>query len=237
MKRLRETLRLDVKLQARNKLYAIGIFVALLLGITLRELTSLQNVGQGLVAFYVLGLGGTTFMFAASMMLVEKSQHTLQALRVSMLRTETYVASKVVSLSLFAAVESAIVYAIAARGVHTQYLWLLVGFFVLGAFYTLVGLALVAPYRSVTKFLLPSGSFVAMILQLPVLSLVGIGPRWLWWLIPTQAPALLMQAAFEPLETSEWIYATTMSGCMLIAAWYFCIARCSQYTGLARRNA
>lgn len=234
MSRLAHTLRLDAKLQAKNKLYAIGIFVALLLGLALRFITSGQSIGPSLVAFYVLGLGGTTFMFAASMLLLDRSQGTLSALRVSMLSAPDYIFSKVLTLTAFAGLESAIVYFIAGRGIPTNFLWLAAGLLVLGSFYTWIGLGMVAPYRSVTTFLLPYGSLTAMILQLPVLSLLEVGPPWIWWIIPTQAPLLLMQAAFEPLSQAQWIYAVSMSLLMLGLARRWSISRVATHTGLAR---
>lgn len=172
-------------------------------------------------------------MFAASMLLFDRSEGTLNALRVSRLTASEYVISKVLTLGVFSGIESAIVYLIAARGIPTNFLYLLLGLIVLGSFYTMLGIGLVAPFHSVTKFLLPTGTLVAMLLQLPVLSLAGIGSETLWWWIPSQAPLLLMKAAFEPLSPQEWIYASLMSVCMLIAAYFFSLYRCSRYAGLA----
>lgn len=225
MKRLLATLRLDVKLQARNQLYLIGVGVAVLMGLMVRYLVPVEYIGRGLAAFFVLGLGGTTFMFGASMLLLEKAEGTLEALRITGITTADYVGSKAITLTLFAIVESAIVYAISARGVPTDFGVLFVGAGVLGVFYTLVGVGLAAPYQVVTQFLLPTGTFVAMVLQLPFLSLVGVGPDWLWYLIPTQAPLLLLQGAFEPLEPWQWAYATGMSIAMVTAAATVCWRR------------
>lgn len=225
MKRLLATLRLDVQLQSRNQLYLIGTGTAVLLGLAVRYLFPVEAVGRGLAAFYVLGLGGTTFMFSASMLLLEKGERTLAALRVTMLRTSDYVLSKAITLTGFAVVESAIVYAIAARGVETDYGLLLLGAVVLGVFYTLVGVGLAAAYDAVTSFLLPTGALVAMILQLSFLSLVDIGPWWLWYLVPTQAPLLLFQAAFEPIAPWQWAYAGLVSVLSIVLAAFFCVAR------------
>lgn len=225
MTRLGATVKLDVVLQARSQLYALGLFSAVLLGLMVRFLVPEAHVGRGLAAFYVLGIGGTTFMFGASMLLLECGQRTLEALRTSMITTRDYVSSKVLTLTTFALVESAVVYAIAARGVPTHFGWLLLGLWVLAAFYTLVGVGLASAYDAITAFLLPVGAAVAMVLQLPFLSLLAVGPWWLWYLIPTQAPLLLIQAAFEPLATWQWAYAAGVSVGMLVAAWMWCGAR------------
>lgn len=223
--RLAATMRLDVKLQARNNLYGIGVFVAVMMGLMVRFLVPVDYVGRGLTAFYVLGLGATTFMFGASMLLLEKGERTLEALRTSMIRTSDYVLSKAVTLTAFAAVESLIVYAIAARGVDTNFGLLLLGMVVLGVFYTFVGLGLSASYDAVTTFLLPTGALVAMVLQFPFFSLLGIGPDALWYAIPTMAPLLILQAAFEPISQGQWLYAAGMSAASIAAAYAFCHAR------------
>lgn|GEM_PF-1055852 len=225
MSRLVATMRLDAKLQARNRLYAIGVFVALAMGAMVRFLVPEDSVGRGLTAIYILGLGSTTFMFGASMLLLEKGERTLQALRISMVTTGDYVMSKAITLTAFAIVEGLLIYAVAARGVDTQFGLLLLGMSVLGVFYTFVGLGLATSYEAVTTFLLPTGALVAMVFQFPFLSLLDVGPWWLWYVIPTQAPLLLLQAAFEPIETWQWIYAGVMSAAMLAGGWWYCRRR------------
>ena len=54
-------------------------------------------------------------MFVASLVLLEKSEGTLQALRAAPLPTRTYLLSKVVSLTTFAIIESLVTYIVATR--------------------------------------------------------------------------------------------------------------------------
>ncbi|MCB9745351.1 MAG: hypothetical protein H6740_22425 [Alphaproteobacteria bacterium] len=232
MSALVATMRLDAQLQARNSLYAIGLGVAVLVGLAVRFLVPAEHIGRGLTAFYILALGGTTFMFGASMILLERGERTLEALRVSMITTQDYVLSKVITLTAFSLVESAIVYAISARGVPTSYGLLLLGTLTLGVFYTLFGVGLAAAYDSVTRMLLPTGTLIGMLLQLPFLTLVGVGPEWLWCLIPSQGPLLLILSAFEPLEAWQWAYVAVVNPLILLAAWVFCRRRFTRYVGL-----
>lgn len=234
MKALLATLRLDVKLQHKNKLYAIGLGVALLLGLALRFLIPQEWLGRALPAFFQMGLGATTFMFAASMVLLERSERTLQALRVSPLTSALYVHSKLLTLVAFAILESLLIFAFASQGVVINMFYLLLGMAVLGGFYVYLGLILVAPFSSVTKFLLPTGTVAALITQLPALSVLEVGSKYLWWCIPTQAPLLLMRAAFEPISTQEWAYALGVSIVGLIVLGLVCVRRCADALGLAR---
>jgi fluoroquinolone transport system permease protein len=233
LRRLRATLLLDAKVQAKSQLYTIGLAVAVLLGGMLRFLVPVAYIGRGFAGFVLTGLGGTTFMFGAAMLLLERDAGVLAALRVTPLTTRDYVLSKTLTLTSFALVETAVVYAIAARGVPTSFPWLLLGAVVLGVFYTLVGLGLAAGYDVITRFLLPMGTTVAMVLQLPFLSLFGIGDWWMWAAVPSTAPMLLIQGAFEPLSTGQTVYALGMSVAMLAGAWTFCRRRFAVHVGLA----
>lgn len=223
---------LDVKLQARSRLYTIGVAVAVAFGLMLRFLVPEQHAGRGLVGFYLLALGGTTLMFGASLLFLEKGEQTLQALRVSMITSRDYILSKTLTLTAFALVESAIVFLVAGRGVDATLPLLVLGGAVLGAFYTVLGLALAAPHDAVTRFLLPTGAFFGMTLQLPFLFLVDVGPGWLWYLVPTQGPQLLLLAAFEPLTAGQWVYAVGMSIAMLVGTYAFCLRRFRRYIRL-----
>jgi len=234
MSRIAASIGLDVRLQARSRLYVIGVVVAVFMGVMVRFLVPIEHVGRGLTAFYILGLGSTTFMFGAAMLLLEKSEHTLQALRTSPLSPAEYVTSKALTLTAFSLVESAIIFAIAARGVPVNPALLVLGIGVLGVMSTLVGLGLAAAHDAVTSFLLPSGALVGMVAQLPFLTLIGFDTIVLWYLIPTQAPLLLIQAAFEPLAPWQWAYAAGMSAVGIGVAWWFCARRFRVHLGFGR---
>lgn len=226
------TLKHDLRLQARHNLYKIGLFVAVLLGLAGRWALPPAHAGRGLVAFYVLGIGGTTFMFGASMLLLEKGQGTLQALRVSPITTRDYLASKVLTLSAFALAESLVVLGLAGQGAAVSPGPLVAGILTLGAAYTLIGVGLAAGHEAVTSFLLPSGVAVAMVLQLPFLFLLGVGPAALWYAFPTQPALLLMLGAFEPLSAAQWGYAGLYGAGVVGGAYLFCRARFRRFVRL-----
>jgi fluoroquinolone transport system permease protein len=228
---LAATLKLDVRIQARVRLYAVGIFVAILLGCVGRFLIAADYAGRVLVLFYLTGLGGTTFMFSASLVLLEKSDGTLQALRATPLTSTTYIASKVITLTCFALIESAIVYVLAFFGVPLNPVPLLLGVVLLSVLYTLVGLGQVASHDSVTAFLFPGAMIVTAIMQLPVLYLVA--PELpLPWLVPTQGSLLLMLAASEVISTWQWVYAIVVSLVAIALAYWWTKIRFAKLIGL-----
>lgn len=195
--------------------------MAVALGLAGRFLFGPAHAGRVLAAFYLLGLGGTTYIFGASLVLLEKSEGTLQALRSTPLRSRDYIGSKVITLTAFALLESAIVYGVGFYGVPLDPLPLVLGITTLGVLYTFVGMGQVASHVSVTSFLMPGALLVGGVLQLPFLYVLDVGPDLLWYLIPTQGPLLLMLGAFEPLETWQWGYAVAMSLIAIgVAGWW-----------------
>lgn len=235
-RRLIATLALDVRVQAQSRLYAIGIFAAVLLGLGARWLLHATGdperyVGPALAAFYLLGLGGTTMMFGASTLLMEKSQGTLLALRVSPLTRTDYVTSKLLTLSGFAAVESFVIY-LGAGGWGVAPLPLLGGIVMLGVMYTYLGLGLASPHESVTSFLFPWTLLVSIVAQLPFFFVLGVGPEGLWYFIPTQAAVLLMLSATQSLEWWQWVYVVVVGGGGMIGCGWWCKTRFQRYLQL-----
>ena len=231
MNRLPATLRLDVRLQARSRLYAIGIGVAILLGLVGRFFVPPDYAGRMLAVFYLTGLGGTTYFFGGSLVLMEKSEGTLQALRVTPLTSTAYIASKVVTLTSFALLESGIVYVIGFLGVPLNPLPMILGVVCLGVIYTLVGLGQAAEHDSVTGFLLPGAAIVTGLLQLPVVYVFYA--NWpVAWIIPSHGSLLLMLGASEPLPIWHWIYALAVTAISILLAFWWARARFAKFINL-----
>ena len=233
MSLLSATLKLDVRLQARSKLYAIGIAMAILLGLAGRFFVHPDYAGRLLAVFYLAGLGGTTYMFGASLVLLEKSEGTLQALRTTPLTSTAYIASKVITLTSFAVLESAIVYAVAFFGVPLNPAPMIFGVVCLGVLYTLVGLGQVASHDSVTAFLFPGAVLVTLVMELPVFYVIA-GPSLPWYLIPTQGSLLLMLGATETLEIWQWAYAIVVSLVSIVLAFWWTKHRFARFIALQK---
>lgn len=234
MSALLATLRVDLRLQARNRLYAIGLAVAVAMGLLVRALVPEAYAGRTLAGLYVAAVGGTTGMFGAAMVLLARSDQTLAALRVTQLGTVRYAVSKAVTLTGFSFVESMIVYGIAAHDVPTRLPLLVLGLLLLGLLFTLFGIGLAAPFDSITRFLLPTATFAGLAMQLPILWLVGVGNWAAWGMIPTNPALVLLVGAFEPLSTAQWVYAGLGSALALALAWAFCLHRFRAHVRLDR---
>jgi fluoroquinolone transport system permease protein len=229
---LSATLKLDVRLQARSQLYSVGIAVAVLFGLLGRFFFDPAYAGRVLAAFYLMGIGGTTYMFGASLLLLEKSEGTLHALRTSPLTSSAYITSKAITLSSFAVIESVIVYAVAFFGISVSPLPMVLGVVCLGVLYTLIGMGQVASHDSVTSFLIPDAMAVGAVLQLPAFYILQLGPPWAWYLIPTQGPLILMLGASETLALWQWVYGVGMSVVSIVLAGWWAKLRFARLIGL-----
>lgn len=232
MSRLRSTMRLDVQLQVRSKLYHIGIVVAVLMGLAIRLLFSPSSMGTVLPSFVLVGIGGTTFMFVAGMVLLEKSERTIEALRLSPLRTRDYLLSKAVTLTAFAAVECIVVMAVAGFDVGLNPLPMAFGLLTLGLANTFIGMGLVAKHASVTTFMFPTALLVIGVLQLPLFGVMELGPPLLYHLIPTQGPYVLMLGAYTPLAAWQWVYGLVMSLALVVACYMYAQIKFRQHIRL-----
>ena len=197
MRALVTALRWDIVLQARNGFSWASAFVVLLVGGLLLAVPEAARANSGWVpAILVVNLQITTFFFVAGLMLLERDEGTLTALSVSPLTPAGYLATRTISLTILAAVETIALVLIAF---HPGRSWLLVlaGTMALGVIYTGLGAAIATRYASINAFLLPA-SLVVTLLLLPLLAHVGFAPRSLFLLHPIEPPLTLIRAAYAP---------------------------------------
>ena len=232
MSRFWAVVSLDVRVQSRSRLYAVGILAAVALGFSTRVLVPPEHLGRALPIIYLLGVGGTTYMFAASMVLSDKSSRTLDALRVSALRASEYLGSKAVTLSGFAVLESMTIYVVAGAPGLVEAGPLFCGAGLLGLSLALIGMGQVAPHDQVTSFLMPGAVFVTLVLQLPSAYALGLGPTWLWFLVPSHGPFLIMLSGAEELGVLRWCYALLMTAGFVALSFGYAMHRFRSHIGL-----
>ncbi len=221
MMRLGSTIKTDVVVQVRNRLYAIGIGVGVLLAVLLAWLAGADHLPRVVPATLLLFVGGTALFYVAGMIIFERDEGTLHAVIVSPLRTSEYLWSKIITLSLLATLESVTIVggAMLILSLFGAVPWpnvplLLVGILAIGVIYTLMGIVMIVRYRKITDFLIPVAVIVG-VLQLPFLHFLGLVEHPVFLIIPTSAPTMLMQGAFIPLAAWEWIYGIVYTAAMI----------------------
>lgn len=204
MTRLLATLRLDLLLQQRYGFLYAGVFstsvwIALLKALPLTVL----EVAVPLVLFLDLAIIG--FYFIAGMVLFEKGERTLFALVVTPLRFWEYLTSKLISLTLLAAIASLILIVITYKTKWNILLGIL-GIIFMSSISLLVGFIAVAPFKSLSSYLIPSQVY-ALLLYLPIIDYFRWWDSPLFYLLPTQGALLLLRGAFQSVELRQVLYA------------------------------
>lgn len=212
MTRLLAVMKNDAIIQARNNLYTIGIFVAVVTAVMVAWLGSANQLYAIVPTLLLLVVGGTTFLYVGALIFFEKDQGTINATIVSPVRPYEYLWSKITTLTGLAALEAVIMVGGAMLIMRffepvgmPNILLLLVGILAIGILYTLMGIILMVRYDKITDFLIPM-ALVVMILQLPFVYFWGVFEFPAFLVIPTSAPAMLMRGAFVPLAGWEWAY-------------------------------
>jgi fluoroquinolone transport system permease protein len=222
MNRLLAAMKINVMVQVRTNLYAIGIGAGVLVAVMLAWLAGPDDLPAWIPTLMLIVVGGSTMLYGAAMILFEKEQGTLRATIVSPMRPAEYLWAKIVTLTALAVLESIImvggtmlIMSFSERISLPNIPLLLIGIVAIGVMYTLVGIVLIVRYDKITDFLIPM-SAVAVVLQLPFLYFIGWVDSPLLLIIPTSAPTVLMQGAYGPLESWEWIYTTVYTAALII---------------------
>lgn len=196
-------LRWDVVLQARNGFYWASAFVVLVVGGLLLAVPEAARANGAIwvPAILAVNLQITTFFFMAGLMLLERDEGTLTALAVSPLTPAGYLATRTVTLTALAAVET-IVLVLIAFDAGRSWLLVLSGTAALGVIYTGIGAVVATRYASINALLLPA-SLVVTLLLAPLLGHLGLAPRRLFLLHPIEPALTLIQAGYAPATSGE----------------------------------
>ncbi|MCZ6617878.1 MAG: hypothetical protein O7E57_07070 [Gammaproteobacteria bacterium] len=222
MNRLINTIRLDSLLQARNKVYLIIAVAAFALAFALSAVFTPEQL-HFFMPLVVLGsVSLTTVFLVGVLILLERGEGTLEVVLVSPLRSSEYLASKLITLTALALVESAII-AVVAYGLGFSVGWLVVAVVMRASMCIAVGVAVGVRYRSITHFLLPA-IFASLAFDLPNIWYLNLSSSPLFYLWPSMPPLLLAKAAFMPVDSLQLTYAFVY-GALAVAAALFWASR------------
>jgi fluoroquinolone transport system permease protein len=220
--RLTATLRLDVRLQARNSVYLIIAVAALGLAFALRALVTPEQLHFFMPLVALSGVSLTTFFLIGVLLLLERGEGTLDVVLVSPLRPAEYLASKLITVTALALAESALIAGI-AYGLGFSFLWLALAVLLRAGLVAAVGVAVGVRYRSITHFLMPAVA-LSVAFDLPVLWYLELWPSPLFYLWPTLPSLLLAKAAFLPVDPLQLVYACVY-GALAVGAAAFWASR------------
>lgn len=229
MSRFIAALKTDVRIQYRNKLYALSVVASVFIAVATGLLAGAQHLALAIAPVLLLFAGGSTLMYVAALIIFEKEEGTLQALTVTPLRPWQYLWSKIVSLTALVTFETGLVVVGAMMVVSRSGTpakphipTLLLGTLSLGVLFTLIGIIIVVRYEKITDFLLPMAA-LAGALQIPFLYFLEVVQHPILLIVPTTAPAMIVKGAYFPLAPWEWVYGVGYTSALLVGltAWAF----------------
>lgn len=206
MSRFSSALRLDLLLQLRYGFYYAAAASALLWVLVLLAIPErFLDLAVPFIVFADLGIVG--FYFIAGQVLFEKGERTLSALVSTPLRFFEYLGSKLATLTALAVVVSLVVILV-VHGPGFNVALAVVGVALASILVLLVGFVSVAPYDSISRYLVPSQLYF-VVLYAPLIYYFGLWQNPALYLVPTQGPLLMLGAAFGvfSLTTVQLAYA------------------------------
>jgi fluoroquinolone transport system permease protein len=215
MSRLTSTLRLDAQLQARNKVYLIIGVAAFEFPFAFDALLTPDQLQFFMPVLIMYGVSMTTVFLVGVLLLIERSQGTLSVVMVSPLRPAEYLASKLITLTVLALVESAIM-AVVAYGLGFSFAWFVLAVVMRASMGVAVGVAVGVRFRSITRFLVPAIG-LSLAFDLPNIWYFELWPSPLFYLWPSMPPLLLAKAAFLEVEPLQLVYAL-LYGALVVGA-------------------
>lgn len=223
MNRFASTIQKDVMIQVRNNMYSISLIIAIFFSIVFTFILKPQHVKSVIPAALLFIVGGTTITFIGALIMNEKELGILDALTITPLKIREYLLSKVVSLTFLATLEVGIMiggpiaYSHLTIGSPLPNLYILtLGIVSINLMYTILGISIAVRFKKLTDFFLPT-VFVMIFLQVPVIYFAKIISSKLLLIIPSAAPIMLVQGAFDKLETWQWIYGVSYTLILLLS--------------------
>ncbi len=212
----------EVRIQARYYIYlGVAVVVALLSGmiaIIPLELPTSQ------VAFLLFTESGVlAFFFVGILVLMEKTEGTLNALGVTPTPAWLFVLARSVSLTVLSLIGGYVMVAVdfgdrADIGVVLLALALTSAMAVLWSFVVVAGVPSVNAY-------LARAILLMVVLMLPILGLLGFVDPWFMAILPSHASLLLLNGAVEPasLGRLEWVYAVSYLSLWIAIGWFWAL--------------
>lgn len=202
------SLRADLALQFRHGFYGVYVAVILVYGLLLRLIPAPHQDGLLALAVFsdpmVFG-----FYFAAAMLFMERRQGVLDALFVTPLSAERYIASKMASMAVLGSF-GALGIAVFVRGAAAPVPAVLGAAVPTACFSTLAGVIVGSRFKDFFSFI-GIGSLFMVPAALPALPLLGFPDHPLYLAVPGTSFLWLFEGAFAPISPWRTAYAWIVS--------------------------
>ncbi|KYK31567.1 MAG: hypothetical protein AYK22_02430 [Thermoplasmatales archaeon SG8-52-3] len=209
MSNLKNMLKWEFTLLYRYKIIHISILSVILYFLTTQAIEDMNRpIFHSLLLFFDPAIIG--IMFVGALVLFEKSENVLQALIITPMKTDDYLLSKIISLTILSCISAAIFITLMNifGGIDFNIFFLAFGIILTSILLILLGFILVSRLKSINEYLLAMALFFLVLTFPPMLHLSGLYENVIFYLWPTQAALLIFRGVFNPsiLETWEIAY-------------------------------
>ena len=206
MSNLKNMLKWEFLLLSRYKIIHISILSVILYFLTTQAVESLKDQTQvhSVLLFFDPALIG--IMFVGALVLFEKSENVLQALVITPMKTDDYLLSKIISLTILSLISAALFMSLMVifNDVSFNLFYLVVGIMLTSVMLILLGFILVSSVNSINGYLLGMMiGFIGLTFP-PLLQLFGIFENPIFYLWPTQASFILFDGVFNAAALETW---------------------------------
>ena len=189
----------DVKLQFRHGFYHVYLVLTVLYVLIISALPeTIQTPALTLIIFSDPALLG--FFFIGAIILLERSDNTLESLFVTPLRVTEYFVGKAASLSLIGLLTSVAIAAAVTRS-SFNLLLLTLGVMLTSFLFVLFGIIAATRFSTVNSYIF-GGGMCSAVFALPLIDFFGAATSPLFWIFPTKASLVLIGGAFDPAGVS-----------------------------------
>jgi fluoroquinolone transport system permease protein len=199
-------IRWEFLLLFRYKIIHISILSVILYFLTTQAVESLKDQTQvhSVLLFFdpaVIGI-----MFVGALVLFEKSENVLQALVITPMKTDDYLLSKIISLTLLSLISGLIFMSLMKifNNFSFNLFYLIIGIILTSVMLILVGFILVSRVNNINGYLLGMMiGFIGLTFP-PLLQLFGLVENPIFYVWPTQASFILFEGVFNVSTLDIW---------------------------------
>jgi len=225
MSNLKNMLRWEFLLLYRYKIIHISILSVVLYFLTTQAVESLKGQTQvhSVLLFFDPALIG--IMFVGALVLFEKSENVLQALVITPMKTDDYLLSKIISLTILSIISAILFMVLMMIFNDTSFniFYLALSIILTSVMLILIGFVLVSWVNSINGYLLGMViGFIGLTFP-PLLQLFNIIENPVFYIWPTQASFILFDGVFNAANLGIWeiIYGIGYQLFWIVLLYYF----------------
>lgn len=225
MSNLKSMLKWEFLLLYRYKIIHISILSVVLYFLTTQAVESLKGQTQvhSMLLFFDPAIIG--IIFVGALVLFEKSENVLQALVITPMRTDDYLLSKIVSLTILSVISAMVFMTLMGIFNETKFniFYLLTGIVLTSVMLILIGIILVSRVQSVNGYMLGMIIGFLGLTFPPLLHLFGLFENPVFYVWPTQASFILFDGVFNAsvLELWEIVYGVCYQIVWIVVLYFF----------------